>query len=267
MPNRNRINIRRFQKSITQELKYTKDRVRNLIGNANWAEEGRYKEAILRRLIRQYLPSNLEIGTGFIVSNSDHINGQNEIVSNQIDLIIYEGKTPVIFREGDFVILTESAVRGVIEVKSNLTNYSADENTNALNSVLNKINDLRRFSTFNNIDEENKRFIGLFSFDYNGNINSDRIEEALTASNGLINHISLGTDIFIRYWENTVGLNPPVGFDGRCYNVYELRRLSFSYFISNLLHITADEEPIDRYWFSFPIEGTKEIHRLRTIRL
>jgi len=263
-----RIDIRRFQRSITDELRYTKDRVRNLIGSANWGEEGRYKEAILKKIIRQYLPSNLEIGTGFIVSNNDHIYGQHGEISNQLDLIIYEGKTPVIFREGDFVILTESAVRGVIEVKSKLTNYSADQNSNALNSVLQKLNDLNRFETFRDNPETHiRRFIGVFSFDYEGDIDANRIDEALHISNGLTNHISLGTDVFIRYWENTEGLEPPLDFIGRCYNIYDLRRLSFSYFISNLLHITSDEEPLDRYWFSFPIEGTKEIHRRRTIRL
>jgi hypothetical protein len=263
----NRIDIRRFQRSITDELKYTKDRVRNLIGDANWAEEGRYKEAILKKIIRQYLPSNLEIGTGFIVSNSDHINGQRGIISNQLDLLIYEGKTPVIFREGDFVILTESAVRGVIEVKSKMTNYAADPNSNALNAVLNKLNDLNRFETFSNPDFQRRRFIGVFAFDYDGNIDANRIDEALQNSNGLTNHISLGTDIFVRHWRNTEGLVPPLDFNGPCYNIYNLQRLSFSYFISNLLHLTSDEEPLDRYWFSFPIEGTKEIHRRRTIRL
>jgi hypothetical protein len=208
----------------------------------------------------------LEIGTGFIVSNNDHIYGQRGEISNQLDLIIYEGKTPVIFREGDFVILTESAVRGVIEVKSKLTNYSADQNSNALNSVLKKLNDLNKFETFGNSDQK-RRFIGVFSFEYEGDIDANRIDEALQISNGLTNHISLGTDIFIRYWENTDELEPPLDFNGRSYNVYDLRRLSFSYFISNLLHITSDEEPIDRYWFSFPIEGTKEIYRRRTIRL
>ncbi|MBV7533035.1 hypothetical protein [Chitinophaga sp. sic0106] len=115
-------NIRLFQESITKELKYTKDRVRNLIGNANWGVDGRFKEAILSKIIGQFLPSNLRIGTGFIVSNND------------------------------LVTL--------------------------------------------------------------------------------------------------------------------LRNLSFSYFISNLLHIVSDTDPVERYWFSFPIEGTKEMYRHeRIVRL
>ena len=83
-------NIRRFQVSITQELELTKNRVRDLIGNANWAEEGRYKEAILRKSISQFLPKNLSIGTGFIIANDDHEYGREGRISTQLDIIIYE---------------------------------------------------------------------------------------------------------------------------------------------------------------------------------
>lgn len=256
-------NIRRFQESITNELLATKDRVRDLIGNANWGEEGRYKEAILSKTISQFLPSDLKIGTGFILSN--HENGQDGIISSQLDLIIYDSKTPVIFREGDFVILTESSVRAVIEVKATLTNYSAT-NENSLNKVIAKLNRLTDFQTFNNGDGNRRKFIGIFSYDHTESFTANRIEEALRNSNGLVNHISLGHTKFIRYWENTEELNPPIhNYNGRCYIRYNLPNLSFSYFISNLLHIVADEDPVERYWFSFPIEGTKELHRVNPI--
>ncbi|MFY0253579.1 DUF6602 domain-containing protein [Chitinophaga sp. 30R24] len=262
------VNIRLFQESITKELKYTKDRVRNLIGNANWGEDGRFKEAILAKIIGQFLPSNLRIGTGFIVGNNDHVYGREGLISHQLDLIIYDGGAPVVFKEGDFVILTESAVRGVIEVKSSLIAYSETGNQ-GLNNVIEKLNHLRRFRTFSNAGEGRKKFVGVFSFDFDGDIGSERIDNALRASNGLVNHISLGTDNFIRYWENTIGLQPPIeDYQGRCYIRYILHNLSFSYFISNLLHIVSDTDPVERYWFSFPIEGTKEMYRHeRIVRL
>lgn len=61
------INPLEFQKSINKELQIVKDRVRNLIGRANWGDEGAYKEAILRNVISQYLPKNLSIGNGYIL--------------------------------------------------------------------------------------------------------------------------------------------------------------------------------------------------------
>ncbi len=258
-------NVRRFQESITQELVVTKDRVRDLIGAANWGEEGRYKEAILIKTISQFLPSNLKIGTGFILGNDDHQFGQEGRMSSQLDIIVYDDKTPFIFKEGDFVILTESSVRAVIEVKAKLTNYSAD-NENSLNKIVDKLNRLRTFPTFINNGQNRKKFVGIFSFDHTESFTADRIEEALRTSDGLVNHICLGPTKFIRFWENTVNLDPPVvGYRGRCYIKYNLPNLSFSYFISNLLHIVADEDPVERYWFSFPVEGTKERYRQEPI--
>jgi len=60
-------NIKKFQESITKELNVVKDRVRNLIADSHWGEEGRYKEAILRNVIKNFLPENLSLGTGFVI--------------------------------------------------------------------------------------------------------------------------------------------------------------------------------------------------------
>lgn len=263
------IDINRFQRSITEELKITKDRVRSLIGDANWAEEGRYKEAILRKVIRQYLPTNLEIGTGFIVSNRDYVFGREGLISNQLDLIIYDGKYPVVFKEGDFVILTESSVRGIIEVKSRICASLSTTKAESLNTIIHKFNNLCQFQSFKN-PRHQRRFIGVLSYDYDGADNittQNKIAQVLRNSNGLVNNIALGPNIFIKYWDQNRDVTPYLDFQDNCYNVYDLQSLSFSYFLSNLLHMTADEEPLDRYWFSFPIEGTKEVHRRTCVRL
>jgi len=97
-----KINPIEFQKSINQELKIIQNRVRNLIGSANWGVEGTYKEAILRKILKPFLPSNLSAGTGLIVKR---INGEY-IASTQIDIIIYENTYPLLFSEGDFLITT-----------------------------------------------------------------------------------------------------------------------------------------------------------------
>lgn len=264
-------NILKFQKSITEELNLTKDRVRHLIGSANWGVEGGYKEAILRKIISQFLPLNLSIGTGFILGNIDHYSGNLPTTSTQLDIIIYENKTPVIFREGEFIIITETAVRAVIEVKTKVTNYSGsvDKNgKNALNKIIEKTNDLKKFNSFRNPDINNgaqRKFVGVFSYEYKLDFMKDNIETALRLSNGLVNHISLGPNKFIKYWDTPYDSNLSENYRGRCYVRYDLKNLSFSYFISNLLHFVSDEEPVDRYWFSFPIEGTKELYKKEPI--
>lgn len=243
-----------FQKSITYELNYTKNRVRNIIGDAHWGEEGRYKEAILKKVIKQFLPKNLEIGTGFIASRYDDRGYNRDNISNQLDLIVYDNTLPVIFREGDFVVLTETSVRGIIEVKTTLNNTTLKE-------AIEKFENLRKFHFL----IPHKIFTGIFAYDFlDANVNVP-VSEALKQSKGLINHISIGKDIFIRYWKHDSKLVNEVKCKNSFYNVYGLNDLSYSYFISNLLHITANNDLHDRHWFSFPIEGTKEIHRKQTI--
>lgn len=55
-------NIQDFQQSITQELDVIKNRVRSLIGDAHWGEEGRYKEIILQKIIKR-IGSRRDIAT------------------------------------------------------------------------------------------------------------------------------------------------------------------------------------------------------------
>ncbi|WP_343658865.1 DUF6602 domain-containing protein [Chryseobacterium sp.] len=128
-------NTRLFQESITQELDIIKNRVRNLIGSAHWGEEGRFKEAVLKNVIRKFLPSNLSVGTGFILKatgQSDHEN----ILSSQLDVIIYDNTKPILFSEGDFIITTTSNVRGILEVKSRITASSFEQVINQFDNSI-----------------------------------------------------------------------------------------------------------------------------------
>lgn len=254
-------NTRLFQESITQELNIVKNRVRNLISDAHWGEEGRFKEAILKNILRKFLPSNLSVGTGFILKATGNNDTENRL-SNQLDIIIYDNTLPLLFSEGDFIITTHSNVRGIIEVKSKITATTFRNVVEQFdNSIEHFISDFKR-------PNRKKIFAGIFAFDFGGDINSGNIDDALQNSQKIVNHISLGTNNFIKYWKHTDinRLAIPVECNSDFYNVYALQDLSFSYFISNLIDITSGGLK-DRYWFSFPIEGTKEINRQRTICL
>lgn len=247
-----------FQKSITKELDIVKNRVRNLIGNAHWGEEGRYKEAILKTVINRFLPNNLSIGTGFITGD---LGLDNSIISNQIDLIVYDNSIPVLFKEGDFIITTEKNVRAIIEVKSKL-------NITNLRKVVTDFNNLNRFQLIAE-NGQNRIFKGLFAYE-NGinNIEANQnLEQELRNSNGNINHITVDKNYFVRFWKNSQGLTPPVNAINPFYNLYKIDNLSFSYFISNLIHIASKQELDDRYQFSFPITGTKEVSRRKVIEM
>lgn len=266
-------NTRLFQESITIELNTIKNRVRNLIGDAHWGEEGRFKEAVLKNILRQFLPKNLSVGTGFILKANGNNDGDN-VLSSQLDVIVYDNTLPVLFSEGDFVITTLKNVRAIIEVKSRITPTTfrnvVEQFDNSIAHFADEIN--RPFFSLAGgrriPNRKTKIFTGIFAFEFIGDINSINIDDSLIDSRKLINHISLGSDCFIKHWSKTFRdrLAVPVDCQHDFYNVYSLNNLSFSYFISNLIDITSGGLN-DRYWFSFPIEGTKEIHRNRTICL
>jgi hypothetical protein len=245
-------NVKQFQESITKELVVIKDRVRNLIGDAHWGEEGRYKEIVLRNVLRRFLPNNLSIGTGFIVNANT--------CSKQIDIIIYDNTMPLLFSEGDFIITTHLNVKGIIEVKSKIT-------PSTLTEIIRKFDDsIQDFICEYNDSIRKEVFLGIFAFEFRGNINSDLIDSAILSSRKNVNNIALGHNYFIKKWSecDIPNLIIPVDCEADFYNLYNLPDLSFSYFISNLIGSSCNGI-IDRDWFSFPIEGTKEINRLKTI--
>jgi len=252
-----------YQQSINQELDTLKNRVRNLIGKAHWGEEGRYKEEVLKSILRSRLPTNLSVGTGFIMNQlTPSIND----ISKQIDIIVYENNRAPVFNEGDFVIVTQTSVKAIIEVKSKIK--SSRTYKNGLHKVIQNFNSIVRFPQISRIDE-NRIFRGVISYDYEGQINSPLIDEAIRISGGLVNHLSLGGNIFIRHWVDARDLEPPIEVNctRNLYNVYDLEGLSHAYFISNLIHMTTNEDLSDRYFMDFPIEGSKEIKRNRTVCL
>ena len=112
-----------YHKTTTKELLALTNKVRNLI--KHWGEDGRYKEAVLKNVIKRFLPEKFIIGTGFVVKQTNQ-RGEH-LSSKQIDLLIYDDSSPVLFKEGDFVILTPDSVRGIIEVKANLKNQGITE--------------------------------------------------------------------------------------------------------------------------------------------
>jgi len=251
------MDAKEFQKSITEELNVVRNRVRNLIGNRHWGEEGRYKEAILKNILRKFLSQNISVGTGFIIgSNNQHR------ISKQIDIIIYENSYPVLFSEGDFIITTMKNVKGIIEVKSNI-----GTGNNSFQNVIKQFDET--IEPINNYFSNRKLFLAIFAFEFSGNVESQIIDKNVNQSAKNVNHISLGKDYFIRKWKSQDAnrLQPPVtDCNNAFYNIYEITDLSFSYFIANLIDIVCGGLN-DRYWFSFPIHGTKEIHRIRTICL
>ena len=136
-----------------------------------------------------------------------------------------------------------------------------------LNEILEKSKDNYNLITKNN----GEIFNGVFSYNYEddsiidsrNNQLASTVKNSLEGSNGTVNHISLGQNIFIRYWDksfiNTLSEEDQIIIAKDCsnsfFNIYKLRDLSFAYFISNLIYWITDKNIDEQGWFLFPIDS------------
>jgi len=225
-----------FHKTTTKELLAIKDRVRYLINH--WGEDGRYQEAVLKSVIRRFLPEKYKIVSGFVIKQTNN-RGAHE-PSKQIDIIIYNTDFPVLFKEGDFSIVTADSVEAIIEVKANLKNQGVEK-------VLRKSNEIGQFIFNAKTNKSKNLFNGIFSFAGHERLkinNSQVVQNAIRNSEDTtnadqninkfkVNHISFNKDKFYKFW-NQNDLS-----DGGY--LYEIDDLAFSFLISNLIaHLKLD---------------------------
>ena len=216
------MNIENYFKDLTNELESLKDRVRHFIGDAHWQSDGESKESVLRTILRRYLPSNIGVGRGFIVNV--------EQPSTQIDVLLYDNTKPILFQDGDFIIITTDSVKGSIEVKTKFWHLSD------LRKALNKISNIAEF--VNPISTYGKeQFFGLFSYDkpdFNIGHLLDIVQECVGGRHQRVIHcISFGKDHFARYWPT-----PPASPGFQAYNkwhLYQLENKAPAYFIHNAI--------------------------------
>ncbi|WP_281862691.1 DUF6602 domain-containing protein [Planomicrobium okeanokoites] len=238
-----------YHQSINAELLASRNRVRHFIGTAHNGEDGRYKEILLMNYLKKVLPSNVSVGTGF-VSGEDGI-------TKQIDIIIYNHNIPTLFSEGDFVIVLPESVIGIIEVKTKLN----------ISDLIEAI----QTSHENGVKIKRSIFNGIFCFETGINFDrfsdnySDRkyrLREVLTRCGSQLNHISIGSEIFIKYWKDE---NPAVRDGIPAYSFYDLKALSFGFFVSNLIefiHSTSSGLDISDNLRNFLYPTQKEISRI-----
>lgn len=232
-----------YQQSISNELFSLKNRVRNFIDDRHWGEDGRYKEIILSEMLKRHLPKNVSIGTGFVVNQYN--------ISTQVDIIVYDNKFPLMFEQGDFVIVPSESVLGIVEVKSSL-------NVTKAKTAVDK-------ATNNGRIIGKHIFNGIFVFDNSiafENFNSE-LQNIIRESDGYLNHICFGKDYFLKFW---IDGSQPNNLE-RHYSIYELNDLAFGYFISNLvedvyIQMTELSLPNTLKKMFYPIEETKEAHKL-----
>ena len=237
----------KFHKSTTKELLAIKDRVRNLINH--WGDDGRHHEVVIKTMIQRFLPEKFRIGSGYVVRQTAERCSHEQ--SKQIDLIIYDTSAPILFKENDFIILTADAVLGIIEVKANATNQG-------LLQIVKKSNENGKFIFDAKYDKSKPLFNGVFSYESEVS-NIDTIAYAIKTTwedlgdneykqNFAVNHISLNQDWLYKFWQNEYLKQSHPHY------LYQIKELSFSFFISNLMDWISDNSVIENSNLWFPVD-------------
>lgn len=202
-----------FYKNITDNIFINKDKIKSLIGNNHNLSSGISKENILKNTIKNHLPSNFDVSSGFVIGNNCQ--------TTQIDIIIYDKSFPILHKENENIFITADAVIGIVEVKTSITDYSQlkttieklsdnseviNKNKNNWEHPLTGYMHLKHISNFKSVNF-NKCFVGLFSFDIKlKEIDLDKVLNILLEcvdykTYRIVNHISLGKFYFVKFWD------------------------------------------------------------------
>lgn len=237
-----------YHKSLTDELHALKDRIRNLA--THWPTDGEYKEAALRTVLRRHLPPSLIVGRGFVVS--PHTS------TTQLDLLIVDGATPTLFRDGDLLFVTPDCVRAVIEVKTSL---DSSPELKKCAVKLAKVGELCRTCV------DAVPWLGIFS--YEGTLKADTllldaVEMAAKRTDIPINSVAYGRDYFVRYWpegEYEQGDDHRLPAYAR-WRSYRLEHLASSYFVGNVVDSLTKLNRGSSSYAWFPLTDGKKVHLL-----
>lgn len=245
------MDVRAHFKSLTQELEALRDRVRNFsVATPHWQTDGEWKESVLRAVLRGYLPSHIEPLRGFVVTP-----GRG---TGQIDLLLYDNRKPVLFRNGDLVFVTPDAVLGIVEVKSKIHDRTGlREALNSLSDDAEIIRNARRSGR--------DLFVGLFS--YQTDLGASRYQQVLndlqTAARGkserIVSYACLGCSHFSMFWSDYP--DDPGSTDYNTWHSYRLTDLAAGYFINNLVVAVSSDSVESNLGAWFPTTS-KELQKL-----
>jgi hypothetical protein len=142
-------------------------------------------------VLRRHLPETLQVGTGFIVN-------RRKECSTQIDLLIVDRSHPTLFKDGDLLIVTPSAVRAIIEVKTTLSGPQA------IQEALDKLADCKLLCQ--EWPGWNKVFTGLFVYeDANSQARNliQAVKQIYDRRRGWIDSLAYGPDVFGMFHESS----------------------------------------------------------------
>lgn len=164
-----------YIRSFSEQLESEKNRVRTLIDDNHWHSDGSHKEMILKKVLSQFIPETFKISSGFVIDVEK--TGEAKC-SNQIDILIYDSKSPTYYKSENLVIVGRKHVKAVIEVKTRLTSKTYEDAVKNIFSAQ-KVIGLNSVTKNKNMVKRNEVFYGIFAFDKseNGNCYGEYINE------------------------------------------------------------------------------------------
>jgi hypothetical protein len=238
-----------YFRSITLEFQALKDRVQHFIGSNHWLTVGEWKESVLRAVLRRHVPQTIGIGKGFVITKQGP--------STQVDILLYDRTKPLLYQDGDLVMITSDLCLGLIEVKTRLDTAEFGEAVHKLAECRNHVSR----------SAQCRPFVGLFSFEHDGDTFRPLLQHLKDAAAGsthrLTNCVSLGASLFVRYWE-CAPEQPRRPAD--IFRAYKLQNMAFAYFVHNVIESLCERSVLDNNYIWYPAQG-KEAFTLGEIRL
>ncbi len=208
-----------------------------MIANRHWQTDGEWKESVIRYFLQRNAPRNVAIGRGFVVGERG--------TSSQVDVLLYDRDSPVLFQDGDLVFITPDALRGMIEVKSLV-------DATGFREALAK---MRQNIELFGLPGRSTRFFGVFSFE--STVSTDAALAALRDSAGgnpncYLDLACLGYSHFIKWWYlNPESANRVV----KRWHSYRLPEMAPGYFLHNVVAELAGHSVNENTHAWFPAEG------------
>jgi hypothetical protein len=259
-------NFPQFHKDTATELTSKKDRVRHLIAGGHWLTDGEYKESILRSIISCKLPFSVAACNGFACLNHSSNNNDTDQSSGQLDIVLRDREIAPLLEIGDTVFVIPQAIKGIIEVKTNLPG-----NKLGIRHVIQKLSANVKFIRENG---GSNCLAGLFIYDEN--TSSETPHNLLKTLqfvcegdiNRVINYVSYGKRWFVRFWsvsEREAGV--PYSSDTQAWHLYDLHNLAQAYFINNFVFSLSPSINSQFQSAYFPLVGGKSSYRKSYIKL
>jgi len=234
-----------YFRSLTAEITALKDRIRNFIGEAHWLSDGLWKESVIRAILRRYLPGAAGVGTGFVITDMGP--------TTQIDILIYDLTKPVLFRDGDFVIVTADATLGLIEVKTKIQKSEIEERCRKIFSAAKLVRSQPTVT---------RPFVGVISIE-DTEVTADEMLNPIFNVAGFaggsdFNCLCLGSSYFVRYWDCSP-TNPRRPINR--WHAYKIPEMAPAYFIHNVIESLFPQSVNENNRMWYPLEG-KEPYRI-----